>query len=367
MITERQLDIVRAVVNGYVLTGQPVGSAIIVERFLTTVSSATVRKEMSMLEQMGYLLSPHTSAGRVPTDKSIKLYVDEMISFYESTVDMYIEKEEIYRQANMQLERLLKFTAQQLAQASSNAGIVLAPQASMSVINRIELVSLSDNMALAVLVSKNGSIYQKKIQFEGVFSQEDLYKVSRFLNQVLKGYEISDIKEKGLSVIMDDSIDLGPLGDVAMQVAQSLIYTPPDQQVLIEGETVFYQKLLDEHPDKRLAEKLITSMEDKNFICNLLDGARKKERINSMIGIDLEGEHLDGVTVLSTSYSVGGRNIGTLGVIGTSRMPYEKVIQSLDYSSGVLSSVLKESNELEFTDELYNPGEKLTRVHDKLF
>jgi heat-inducible transcriptional repressor len=354
-ITKRQADIIRAVVNGYVLTGQPVGSAIIVERLICSVSSATIRKEMSVLEQMGYLFSPHTSAGRVPTDSAIELFIDEMVNLYEDSLDNISELEEFYKTANMQVDKLMKVTAQQLASSSQNAGFVLTPRAAGAIINRIELVSVTDNMVLVILVSRSGTIYQKKIKIENTHTQEDLYKISRYLNQLLKGYEIEDIKEKGLAFFIDSNSDLGDLGnlgDTAMQVAQSLIYMPPDQQVLLEGEATFYRRLLDEHPDTKQAEKLVNLLDDKEFLIEYLNGLKSNKRINVRVGLDVDGQHLSGISIMSCAYSVGGRNIGSLGVIGISRMPYESIIRSMDYSSEILSNVLKETGELDFNADV---------------
>ncbi len=351
-ITKRQAEIVHAVVNGYLNSGQPVGSAIIVEKFVCNVSSATVRKEMSILEQMGYLFSPHTSAGRVPTDKAVELYVDELIRLYDGALIRDDELEMFYKTANVQLDKLLKVTAQQLSAASESAGLVLAPQASGSVIKQIELVSITENIVLMVMVSRSGSIFQKKIKLETPHHQEELYKISRFLNHMLKGHEVGDIREKGLSFFIDSSHDLGDLGASAMQVAQNLVYMPPDQQVIVEGEAIFYKRLLEEHPDTRLAEKLIRKLEDKSFIHDMINEVKDDDHVNVRVGIEMDGEMMHGVAVLARSYCVGGRNVGALGVIGMSRMPYEKTVRSLGYSSEILSNVLKERNELEFNQDI---------------
>ncbi|MDH4198937.1 MAG: heat-inducible transcriptional repressor HrcA [Spirochaetia bacterium] len=363
-ITKRQAEIVRAVVNGYVLTGQPVGSAIIVERFICDISSATVRKEMSVLEQMGYLFSPHTSAGRIPTDLGMELFIDELINIYEDSIENISEFEDFYKSANMQVDKLMKVTAQQLASASQNAGFVLTPAATGAVINRIEIVSVTDNIGLVILISQTGTIFQKKIKFETAHSQEDFYKISRYLNQMLKGYEIEDIKEKGLAFFFDSSTDLGDLGNSAMIVAQNLIYLPPDQQVLFEGEAALYKRLLEEHPNTGEAEKLVRILDDKEFLMELLNTLKSDKRINVQVGLDIDGEHISGISVLSRGYSVGGRNIGSLGVIGVNRMPYEQIIRSMDYSSAILSNVLKETGELNFNGEIIV---KIGKLPERIF
>ncbi|MES0488819.1 MAG: heat-inducible transcriptional repressor HrcA [Leptospirales bacterium] len=349
-ITKRQANIIRSVVTGYIDTGQPVGSANVVENFLNDISSATVRKEMSVLEQMGYLFSPHTSAGRVPSDKAIEFYVRELIGLYSGEAKKSVNLEELSRTANMQLEKLMKATAQQLAAASDNAGIVLAPLASGSSINRVELVSVTGSIVLIIMVAGSGTIYQKKVRLDSAYTQEELYKVSRYLNRMLKGYDITDIRDKGLAFFMESDNSMGDLGNAAMQVAQNLIYTPPNQQVLIEGEASLYKHIHEEYSDPKVSELLINQLEDKSFICNLINDLTQEDAIDVQIGFNTSDERLEGISILTRSYSVGGRNIGALGVIGLKRMPYDKIIQSIDYSSFILSSLLNELSELDFDE-----------------
>lgn len=351
-ITQRQMDIVRAVVNGYVVSGQPIGSSIIVERFICNISSATVRKEMSVLEQMGYLFSPHTSAGRVPTDKALVLYLEDLINYYEDSLEDISELDDFYKTANMQIDKLLTVTAQRLAAASQNAGFVLTPKATGAIINRIELVSITDNLVLVILVSRTGSIYQKKIRLERTHTQEDLYKISRYLNQMLKGYEIDDIKEKGLSCFIESNSALEGLGDSAMKIAQSLVYMPPEQQIILEGEATLFKRLLEEHPDSKQAERIVHVLDNKDFLMELLNGLTSGDRINVQVGLDIDGEHTSGISVLSRGYFVGGRNVGSVGVIGVNRMPYDQIIRSMDYSSEILTNVFREIGELDFNGEV---------------
>ena len=230
-ITERQSKIVRAIIDEYVLNGQPVGSHLLMEDYGLEISSATIRKEMSILEQMGFLMSPHTSAGRIPTDNAIQYYVDELVNLYCITLSEKARLEEFYEKAKWQLDQLLQRTAQLLSLNSNGAGVVLAPVSTGSVIKRVELVSILDNLILVIIVSQSGAIFQKKIKTEASVSQENLYKISRYLNQRLKGYEILDLQEKGLSFLVENpellDHDDQNLMDIAIQVVQAFVYNPP--------------------------------------------------------------------------------------------------------------------------------------------
>ncbi len=346
-ITERQSRVIQAVVGEYVVTGQPVGSHSITESYDLKISSATIRKEMSVLEQMGLLVSPHTSSGRIPTDGAIQFYVDKLVDLYQITMSEKTRLENFYTKAKWQLDQLLQRTAQLLSLNSNSAGVVLAPVSTESIIKRVELISILDNLILAVIVSHSGTIFQKKIQTEIVLNQENLYKISRYLNQHLNGYEIADLQKKGLSFLVESVEELSQeLINVAIQIVQSFVYNPPDQEVYIDGEGNFYKQLLETTSNAEKAESIVSEMLDQNFIRDKINHLRDATKVTSQIGINIHGNYIAGISILIKGYSVGGRNIGALGVIGCSRIPYDKLIPTIDYSSILLSNVLEERYDL---------------------
>ena len=342
-ITGRQAKIIHAIVSEYILCGQPVGSHMIVDKYELEISSATVRKEMSVLEQMGYLLSPHISAGRIPTDDAVRYYVNELVSFYEITVSEKNKLEAFYDKARWQLDQLLKRTAQLLAMMSHSAAVVLAPVSTGSIIKRVELVSITENLILVIVVGQSGSIFQKKIKTEIPVNQENLYKISRYLNQNLKGYEIADLQKKGLGFLVEfDELQDQDLIDIAVKVVQLFVYAPPDQQVYIDGEANLYRQLLKSLSDPDSAESIMGKLFDHTFVRKTVNRLRDASKVTSCIGIELDDQHISGISIIAKGYSVGGRDIGALGVIGTNRIPYDKLIPTIDYSSILLSNVLSE-------------------------
>ena len=341
-ITDRQSKIIQAIVREYVVSGQPVGSHAITDHYDLEISSATIRKEMSVLEQMGLLISPHTSSGRIPTDGAIQFYIDELVNLYRITLSEKARLEDFYTKAKWQLDQLLQKTAQLLSFNSNSAGVVLAPVSTGSTIKRVELVCITDNLVLAIIISYSGTIFQKKIQTKIALNQESLYRISRYLNQHLNGYEISDLQEKGLSFLVESSDELSQdLIDTAIQVVQSFVYNPPDQEVYIDGEGNFYRQLLEMNSDSEVAKSIMKKILDQNFIRDKINHLRNASKVSSQVGIDVHGEYIAGVSIVTKGYSVGGRNIGALGVIGCSRIPYDKLIPTIDYSSILLSNVLE--------------------------
>lgn len=346
-MTERQGEILRALVKEYVVSGEPVGSQILVEKFSMAFSPATVRKEMSVLEQMGLLSSPHTSAGRVPTDRAFQLYLGDLVSLFEITLNQKAELEDLYRSAALQLDQLLKTTAQMLAQTSNFAGIVLAPNSIGSSIKRIELVSVMESLVLMIMISSSGAIYEKKIKVERSVNQEDLYKISRYLNQNLKGFELGDVQERGLEFLSGSLAELGELSDIGMAVTQAIVYNPPDQTIHIEGNTNLHRKIYELTPDRRKAERIITQLENQDYISSVFERMKNLPQVGTQVGLEIDGEILSGITILGKGYTLSGKSVGALGVIGANRMPYEKLIPALDYSSQILSNVLSEKSNIE--------------------
>lgn len=344
-ITERQIQIIRAIVNEYVLTGEPVGSNALVDKFGFTISPATVRKEMSVLEQMGFLKSPHTSAGRIPADAAFEIYIEDLINLYEITLNHKNQLDEFYRSAQLQLDQLLKSIAQMLAMTSNQLGVVLSPVSTDSVLKRIELVSVLDNLVLAVMVSQSGSVFQKKIKLDRPISQEELYKISRFLNQNVKGYELSQFRDRGLEFLSEGQRHLGDNASVAMNIAQALVFNPPDQTVYVEGENQLFASILEASAQREDAEFLIRRLSDEAYLCSVFNHVKNSKHVTVQMGLDIDGRQFGGFALLAKDYAVGGRSLGALGVIGVNRMPYERLIPTLDYSAQILSNVLSQRAE----------------------
>lgn len=358
-LTGRQIEVIRAIVSEYVLTGFPVASKILVDKFGFEFSTATVRKEMSVLEQMGYLKSPHTSAGRIPTDFAFQYYINELIGLYEITYTEKQQLESFYQSAKLRLETLLKGTAHMLAMTSCYLGVVLSPQAQSSIIKRIELVSVIENLVLIVLVTGTGTVYQQRMQLSKSVSQEDLYKVSRFLNQELKGRELLEFQSKGLSEITQGTNALGDLAEIAVQVAQYVVFNPPRQTLYCQGETSLYNEIYAQLPDKDYADSVVQFLSNEDTIIDIFGRLKNMGSVTAKVGIEVDGREIYGISVLGRGYSVGGKKVGALGVIGMTRMPYEKIIPTLEYSAQMLSDVMVEQTLTGSNNTHIDPDNKL--------
>ncbi|MCB1147872.1 MAG: hypothetical protein KDK38_13815, partial [Leptospiraceae bacterium] len=195
-------------------------------------------------------------------------------------------------------------------------------------------------------------------------SQEDLYKISKFLNAYLPGHEISSLQIKGLDFLSDAHSTLGEHADTAVHIAQSLVYSPPDQNVIVEGENNFVRELLESHNEKAEAHKIIHYLQNRSELCSLINTIITNPTVSVQIGIDIDGSHYEGITILTRRYSVGGAALGALGVIGTSRMPYDRLIPAMNYGARMLSEVLSRRGEISSDDD-YIDMEALTILPNK--
>lgn len=364
-ITKRQSEIIRAVVREYIQTGLPVSSQLLVEKFKFDISSATARKEMSVLEQVGLLASPHTSSGRIPTDDAFAYYLEDAIHFYSYPVEEKPEWRNFYKEAQLQIEPLFKSTASHLSSSSNYVGFVLAPTAVNAIIKNIEIVSVLENLILVVLVSASGAYYQKKIKLEKEVHQEELHKISRYLTRNLGGYEMIELQQRGLSHLDDEKtsdVDL----ETALMVAQSVIYYPPEASIYMEGQNYLFRRLIEEYNDHERAERVVRFISDETAFSEYLNSIKDENKINYQIGFEIDGSRYESLSVLVKSYSIGGRNIGVLGVLGLNRMQYDKIIGSINYSSALLSSIFNEKSSLgeinsvtDKNDTRYLPGVKV--------
>ncbi len=336
-ITGRQGDIIRSIVSAYCHTGYPVGSAVLVETFALDISSATVRKEMSVLEQMGYLESPHTSSGRIPTDEAFRYYIRYLSDHYEADYHSHLELDEFYKSARLQIDQLMQDLSSMLAIKSQSMGIVLPPAPEGSTIKRIELVSVLENSVLIIMVAEGGNIFQKRVTVPRVLSQDDLYKISRFLTKNLQGFEPDEIRQKGLTS-MDQTNDLGDLLDTAFFLLQELIYHTPVPKLYMDGSDELYRQV-SQTQGEQSGQKLLQWTKKNSFREKLqtISGSRS---LNMEVGVQTDTDFFPGLALLSQGYTVGGKPGGSVAVLGMTRLQYDLIIPALDHGARMLSEIL---------------------------
>lgn len=327
VLDERKMKILQAIIRNYLETGEPVGSRTISKYTDLNLSSATIRNEMADLEELGYILQPHTSAGRIPSDKGYRLYVDHMMADKEREVnemkEMLLEKEE-------KMERLLQQAAKVLASNTNYAAMVSTPQMIGNKLKFIQLTKVDQNQLLAVIVSEGNVIKNHMLSVEEELSDETILKLNILLNTRLAGLSVNEINLGMISALKQQAGMHGSIvGNVLDAVAQA-IQSEEDLEIYTSGTNNIFR--YPELADQKRASELITTFEEKEELTQLVQETLSGENttgIQVYIGDESPVQNMKDCSVVTATYELGEGMKGTIGIIGPKRMDYEKAIGSL--------------------------------------
>ena len=341
VLDERKYMILKAIIDDYIITAMPVGSRTVSRKKGVGFSPATIRNEMSDLEELGYLAQPHTSAGRVPSDKAYRLYVDSLLNSEELTVEEKKRIEDYIARRSGQVEDVIRAAADILADATQYTSVVVAPRIQSLRIKRVQMVPVDENTALMIVVTSAGIIKDALISIPPDMSSENLYSISEMLTRELKDHTLSEVRQIFARVFRDMSMNRRLLGGVMKVMEEKLVENAPED-IVIGGTT----KLLNypEYSDIEKAKNFLTLFENKDRLAGMLKRAGGME-ITIRIGRENEIEALQNCSLVTATYRVGNNASGTLGVIGPTRMNYRRVVSMMEYMGEVISKMLSGGNE----------------------
>lgn len=337
-LNERSKQILEAIIEDYILTAEPIGSRTITRRHGVSLSSATVRNVMADLEEMGFLASPHTSAGRVPTDKAYRLYVDSLLGLRRIGRD---EREEIRKRCSLtgkDIGKVLKETSRMLSSISHYMGIVVAPRFAANIFRHIEFVKLGGKRLLAILVSQNGTVQNKIIEIPEEFHLAELTRMSNYLNDLLKGLSIAQVKQKILEEMQKDKVQYDTLLARALKLSQQTL-EETGSEMFIEGQANILEQ--PEFADVARMKEVFRAFEEKGQLLALLERCLAAEGVQIFIGAESHLNQMSGMSLVTSTYMTGKNTLGVLGVIGPTRMGYAKVIPIVDYTAKLVSRLLE--------------------------
>lgn len=337
-LDDRKLTILKAVVRNYLETGEPVGSRTISKYTDLNLSSATIRNEMADLEEMGYIVQPHTSAGRIPSDKGYRLYVDNMLEEKEKEVE---EMKELLLQKEDKIDDLLKQVAKVLAVNTNYATMISAPSYHQNKLKFIQLSRVSDDQLLAVIVTGGNVIKNHIIQTETYMDDETILKLNIMLNTSLNGLSIEEINLGMIASIKKQAgIHQDIIGGVIDAVAEA-IHSDEDLEIYTSGTNNIFN--YPELADKEHAVSLLHAFEEKASLNELaltsLSG--NTNGIQVYIGEEAPVEGLKDCSVVTATYELDEGVKGTIGIVGPKRMDYEKVVGTLKNMMNQLDSLYK--------------------------
>lgn len=340
-LSERDHQILQAIVTDYIASAEPVGSRTIARKYGLNLSPASVRNVMADLEEAGYLSQPHTSAGRIPTDKGFRFYVDALDVRPLSRQ----EQERIRSQYHVppgDSTEVMRETSRILSSVSSLAGLVVAPRFDAVRFRHIEFVKLRGRDILVILVSETGAVHNKLILADEELTQDRLHEIANYLNSILAGLTLHEAKERLLAEMRADKALYDRLLAQAQALARRALAGaggPGDAEVFIEGKLSIV-----EQPEFASIEKMkaiFKAFEEKSLLVKLIDKSVQAKGIQIFIGRENEYDEMAGCSVVLSHYSVGDRTIGTLGVIGPTRMNYSRVIPVVEYTAHLVSRFLE--------------------------
>ena len=333
-MNERKMKILKAVIRNYLDTGEPVGSRTISKYTDLNLSSATIRNEMADLEEMGYIIQPHTSAGRIPSDAGYRLYVDDMMKSKEEELDKREEalnqKEDLLIQKVDKVEELLQNVAKTLATNTNYATMVAAPKKQGRTIKFIQVSQLEKGKILTVLVLEGNTIKNTIIENDTELDTEACLKLNIMLNSTVNGLTLEEIN---LAIISKLTTQAGEYGMLIRDILDAIAVTAAgedDLQIYTSGAKNIFK--YPELSDNSKASELIYTLEEKKTLANLVNDSLEMDGngdIRIYIGEETPVDTMKDCSVVTATYELGDGAKGTIGIIGPKRMDYEKVVQTM--------------------------------------
>ncbi len=338
-LDERKTKILQAIIRNYLETGEPVGSRTISKYTDLNLSSATIRNEMADLEEMGYIIQPHTSAGRVPSDKGYRLYVDTMMEEKEKEV---VEMKEMLVERQDKMETLLKQVARLLAQNTQYATMISAPQTHRNKVKFIQLSRVDENQILAVIVVEGNVIKNNILSVDEELNDETLLKLNILLNTHLNGLSMEEINLGMISALKQQAgIHSAIVSEVIDAVAEA-IKADEDLEIYTSGANNIFK--YPELADQAKASELINTFEEKQQLHELVTDTLADEKntgIQVYIGDETPVQSMKDCSVVTATYELGDGMRGTIGIIGPKRMDYDKVVGTLRTLQSQLDDLYK--------------------------
>ncbi|HEX4332518.1 MAG TPA: heat-inducible transcriptional repressor HrcA [Usitatibacter sp.] len=339
MLSERAQSLLKILVERYIAEGLPVGSRALSRFSLLELSPATIRNVMADLEEMGFVTSPHTSAGRVPTPKGYRFFVDSLLTVRPLEE---MERQQIEQQlAPAEPHLVVTAASQLLSDLTHFAGIVVAPRRRGAMLRHVEFFGLSERRVLLIIVASDGDVQNRVLVTERSYTPGQLTEAGNFINQHYAGLEFDQIRSRVRSELMDLHKDISGLMQAAIATsADSMRGQEADGVVISGGRNLLeVDELSGDMPRLR---RLFDLFERKTQLLDILDTSERAEGVKIFIGGESQMLALDECSIVTAPYEVDGRVVGTVGVIGPTRMAYERVIPIVDVTAKLVSSALSQ-------------------------
>lgn len=335
---ERAQHLLKEVVERYIKDGQPVGSKTLAEAANISLSPATIRNVLAELEEQGYLSSPHTSAGRIPTVQGYRFFVNALLTT-ESLQNPCLKQVEQCFSPDLEVSDLVSSASNLLSDLTKLVGVVTLPKREAVTIRHIEFVSLGENRILAILVLNQDEVQNRILYPDRTYSAAELQQAANFLNASYSGKDILQARKELQNSVQSDRNQLDQLMQMAIKIVDKILdHSAPKNDYIVAGQNHIFD--LAETTNLTHARQLFSAFSQKQDILHLLDQCLHTDGIQIFIGEESGYDLFDNCSLITASYSVQDKVVGALGVIGPTRMSYDKVIPIVNVTAKLLSSAL---------------------------
>lgn len=341
LISERSQLLLKALIERYIREGQPVGSKALLESSGLPISPATVRNIMADLEEVGLIRAPHTSAGRVPTVQDYRLFVDSLITV-QQLEEGAIASLRHELNPDKSAKELIESASQLLARITAQAGLVTLPRIQREQLRQVEFLPLSDNRVLVILVVNEREVQNRVIYTNKSYSPIELQQAANLINQRFAGRDLDEVRQALLDAMHADKASIDSHLQQTLDLANKALEAPtdvPQRDYVVTGEAGLIGATGPENFDK--LKGLFDAFQQKRDILDLVDRCIRADGVQIFIGEEAGYEVLGDFSVITAPYQAGGQTLGVLGVIGPTRMAYERVIPIVDLTARMLSLALK--------------------------
>ncbi len=340
-LEERKQKILQIVIHYYIRTGKPVGSETIIEHNKLEVSPATVRNILAALEKEGFLTHPHTSSGRVPTDKGYRFYVDSLMQLQQLTQEEEQRIEKEYESQRGALDSVMQETSKMLSMLSHYTGFVLTPSPAVDHLKRLELVKVDRDRLLAVLVTDAGVIRHKIMDLDQDVNSTELIAINRLLNKNVYGISVNDISAEIFKRLQQEKIKQVKYISIMEKLVQQAFALDEEGELYLEGTSNILSQ--PDFADYDKVRNIFKVIDEKKMLCELLEEKVSHEGIKVIIGEETPCKELQECSIVTSTYRAGDKTLGALGIIGPKRMEYSKMIALVNYFSKLINKTLSKS------------------------
>ena len=341
VLNRRKREVLEAIINCYNQTAKPVSSRTIARQYGMKLSPATIRSTMAQLGEFGYLSQPHTSAGRIPTELGYRVYVDNMMKTQRLSDEERRFIRQWYTSSKLDFEETIEQTSKILSEISHYIGVALSPQLHEGILRRLELIPLDTQRVIVVLITTSGLVKNQVFSIQESLSNADIYRISRILNEKLAGLSLGEIQQISRSSKKLKAIFERDLSDPVVVLTRNAFSLDREIHVYLDGTSNFFGQ--PEFLEVEQIEPLFRFLEQKDRVADLLSPQKENPEIQVLIGSENRCEGMEMCSIVQSAFRVRGDSLGTIGVIGPTRMEYSRVVSIVKFTAQVIGQHLRKS------------------------